>query len=176
MTNIGNQAGKNVMEDIVMPAIVDFPTVIQNTLQEFGPLFANEPECKHFAEYLAGLRIAHKKTVLAINRAFAATIDQSCLNRWITESNGIQYQMLFSGFTFSLRPPSGLRGSSFWFCPDRNVRINQAVAEIGWSYCAQSPPPLMSGESASAWPSGGPSLLRRHRAGGSPLGAPLQHG
>lgn len=85
--NTGNQVGKNVMEDIDMPAIVDFPTVVQNALKEFGPLFANEPERKHFAEYLTGLMIAHKKNVSAINREFAATTDQSCLNRWITEAN-----------------------------------------------------------------------------------------
>ena len=82
-----DQVGKDVMEDIAMPAIVDFPTVVKNALQEFGPVFANEPERKHFAEYLTGLMIAHKKNVSAINREFAATTDQSCLNRWITQSN-----------------------------------------------------------------------------------------
>jgi hypothetical protein len=86
-TNIEDQVGKNIMEDIAMPAIVDFPTVVQNALQEFGPVFANEPERKHFAEYLTGLMIAHKKNVSAINREFAATTDQSCLNRWITQSD-----------------------------------------------------------------------------------------
>ena len=86
-TNIGNQVGNDIREDIIMPAIVDFPTVVQNAVNEFGPLFANEPERKHFAEYLTGLMIAHKKNVSAINREFAATTDQSCLNRWITEAN-----------------------------------------------------------------------------------------
>jgi len=86
-TIIEDQVGKYIMEDIVMPAIVDFPTVVQNALQEFGPVFANEPERKHFAEYLTGLMIAHKKNVSAINREFAAITDQSCLNRWITQSN-----------------------------------------------------------------------------------------
>ena len=83
-TNIDSQVGKNIMEDMTMPAIVDFPTVVKNALQEFGPLFANEPERKHFAEYLTGLMMAHKKNVSAINREFAVTTDQSCLNRWIT--------------------------------------------------------------------------------------------
>jgi hypothetical protein len=82
-----DQVGKDVMEDIAMPAIVDFPTVVKDALQEFGPVFANKPERKHFAEYLTGLMIAHKKNVSAINREFAATTDQSCLNRWITQSN-----------------------------------------------------------------------------------------
>ena len=84
-TNIGNHVGENIMEDMTMPAIVDFPTVVKKALKEFGPLFANEPERKHFAEYLTGLMMAHKKNVSAINREFAVTTDQSCLNRWITE-------------------------------------------------------------------------------------------
>ena len=84
-TNIDSHVGKNIMEDMTMPAIVNFPTIVKNALQEFGPLFANEPERKHFAEYLTGLMMAHKKNVSAINREFAVTTDQSCLNRWITE-------------------------------------------------------------------------------------------
>jgi hypothetical protein len=74
------------MEDSIMPAIVEFPSVVKEALEEFGPFFANEPERKHFAEYLTGLLIAHKKNVSAINREFAITTDQSCLNRWITEA------------------------------------------------------------------------------------------
>jgi hypothetical protein len=43
--------------------------------------FANTPERRHFAEYLTGLFIAERKTVSGINREFAVTTDQSCLNR-----------------------------------------------------------------------------------------------
>jgi len=68
-----------------MPAIVEFPTVVKEALEEFGSFFANEPERQHFAEYLTGLFVARKKNVSAINREFALTTDQSCLNRWITE-------------------------------------------------------------------------------------------
>src|SRR6266540_5510168 len=68
-----------------MPAIVEFPTVVQDLLTQYADLFANEPERQHFAEYLTGLFIAERKTVSAINREFAVTTDQSCLNRWITE-------------------------------------------------------------------------------------------
>lgn len=74
-----------IMEDPVMPAIVDFPTVVKNALAEFRDLFANEPERVHFAEYLTGLLVADRKNVSAINRQFAVTTDQSCLNRWLTE-------------------------------------------------------------------------------------------
>jgi len=73
------------MENIVMPAIIQFPKVVEEALEKFGHLFANEPERNHFAEYLTGLMIAHKKNVSAINHEFAMTTDQSCLNRWITE-------------------------------------------------------------------------------------------
>lgn len=68
-----------------MPAIVEFPTVVQDLLAQYGNLFANEPERRHFAEYLTGLFIAEHKTVSGINREFAVTTDQSCLNRFLTE-------------------------------------------------------------------------------------------
>jgi DDE superfamily endonuclease len=68
-----------------MPAIVDFPTVVQEALAIFGDLFETEPARRHFAEYLTGLMVAENKTVSGINREFALTTDQSCLNRWLTE-------------------------------------------------------------------------------------------
>lgn len=68
-----------------MPAIVEFPTVVKEAVSQFGSLFANEPERVHFAEYLTGLLVAGRKNISAINREFAVTTDQSCLNRWLTE-------------------------------------------------------------------------------------------
>lgn len=68
-----------------MPGIVEFPTIVQQAAQQFGAIFANEPERRHFAEYLTGLLVAAKKNVSGINAEFASTTDQSCLNRWITE-------------------------------------------------------------------------------------------
>jgi hypothetical protein len=67
-----------------MPAIIEFPTLVQAAVEQFGTVFANAPERRHFAEYLTGL-VAEKKTVSGINAEFAQTTDQSCLNRWITE-------------------------------------------------------------------------------------------
>ncbi len=84
-TTIDSRKHYRITEDSLMPAIVEFPTVVKEALEEFGPAFANEPERRHFAEYLTGLMIANKKNVSAINREFAMTTDQSCLNRWITE-------------------------------------------------------------------------------------------
>jgi hypothetical protein len=74
-----------IKEDLAMPAIVEYPTVVKEALGVFGPFFANEPERRHFAEYLTGLFIAQRKNVSAINREFAKRTDQSCLNRWVTE-------------------------------------------------------------------------------------------
>jgi hypothetical protein len=68
-----------------MPAIIEFPTIVQQAVKEFGVVFANEPERRHFAEYLTGLFVAERKSVSGINSEFAVTTDQSCLNRWITE-------------------------------------------------------------------------------------------
>jgi hypothetical protein len=55
-------------------------------MNQYEQLFANEPELKHFAEYLTGLLVAQRKTVLGINSEFTVTTDQSCLNRWLTEA------------------------------------------------------------------------------------------
>jgi DDE superfamily endonuclease len=64
---------------------VDFPTIVQEALALFGDLFNTEPARRHFAEYLTGLIVAENKTISGINREFALTTDQSCLNRWLTE-------------------------------------------------------------------------------------------
>jgi hypothetical protein len=58
---------------------------VQEALVIFGELFDTEPARRHFAEYLTGLIVAENKTVSGINREFALTTDQSCLNRWLTE-------------------------------------------------------------------------------------------
>jgi hypothetical protein len=68
-----------------MPAIVEFPTIVQDAIRRYGDFFANEPERKHFGEYLTGLLIAERKSVRGINGEFVDTSDQSCLNRWMTE-------------------------------------------------------------------------------------------
>ena len=69
-----------------MPGIVEFPQVVQEALTQYGNLFANECQRRHFAEYLTGLMVAERKTVLGINREFADTTDQSCLNRFLTDA------------------------------------------------------------------------------------------
>ena len=70
-----------------MPGIVEFPSIVEAARKQFAEVFANEPERRHFAEYLTGLLIAERKNVSGINAEFAQTTDQSCLNRWITQAN-----------------------------------------------------------------------------------------
>jgi len=70
-----------------MAGIVEFPQVVEEALRDFGDLLPNEPQRRHFAEYLTGLYVAARKNVSAINREFAAAGDQSCLNRFLTEAS-----------------------------------------------------------------------------------------
>ena len=65
-----------------MPGIVEFPRLVQDALAQYGDLFANECQRRHFAEYLTGLIVAERKTVLGIHDEFARITDQSCLNRY----------------------------------------------------------------------------------------------
>jgi hypothetical protein len=69
-----------------MPAIVALPQVVEELLVQFGDFFPNEPARIHFAEYVTGLLVAERKTVSGIAREFADAPDQSCLNRFLTES------------------------------------------------------------------------------------------
>jgi hypothetical protein len=69
--------------DRIMPAIVEFPRVVAEALERFGDLFANQPQRRHFAEYLTGLMIAKNKSVSGINSEFPDATDQSCLNRFM---------------------------------------------------------------------------------------------
>ena len=68
-----------------MPGIIEFPKVVQDALDQYGDLFANQCQRRHLAEYLTGLIVAQRKTVLGIHDEFAQTTDQSCLNRFMTE-------------------------------------------------------------------------------------------
>lgn len=68
-----------------MAGIIDYPQVVQEALRDFGDLFPNEPQRRHFADYLTGLFVAQRKNVSAITRELARATDQSCLNRHLTE-------------------------------------------------------------------------------------------
>ena len=77
----------------VMAAIIDFPQVVQEALHDFGDLLPNEPQRRHFAEYLTGLFVAERKNSSGINREFAQTTDQSCLNRYLTAADWDVHQV-----------------------------------------------------------------------------------
>ena len=68
-----------------MPAILEIPQVVEDSVEKFADLFANHPQRRHFAEYLTGLMVANNKTVSGIQAEFVDTTDQSCLNRFLTE-------------------------------------------------------------------------------------------
>lgn len=68
-----------------MPAILEIPQVVEDSLEKFADLFANGPQRRHLAEYLTGLMVANNKTVSGIQAEFVDTTDQSCLNRFLTE-------------------------------------------------------------------------------------------
>jgi DDE superfamily endonuclease len=68
-----------------MPGIIAFPHIVQEAVRDFYSLFANDPQRRHFAEYLTGLFVADHKTVLGIHDEFAQITDQSCLNRFLTD-------------------------------------------------------------------------------------------
>ena len=70
-----------------MPAIVEYPRVVAEAMERFADLFPNEPQRRHFAEYLTGLITAKNKTVTGINAEFVDTTDQSCLNRFVTAAD-----------------------------------------------------------------------------------------
>jgi hypothetical protein len=67
-----------------MPAIVEHPVVVQQAVRNFGHLFSNEPERRHFATSPACLS-PRGRPFAGINSEFAVTTDQSCLNRWLNE-------------------------------------------------------------------------------------------
>jgi len=139
--NIDSRTCYKIMEDITMPAIVQFPKVVEEALEKFGSFFANEPERKHFAEYLTGLMIAHKKNVSAINREFAMTTDQSCLNRWVTTTEWDEET--FNQLRLNwLQQSSDTSYSQYGVIPIDNVLIDHSgkyIEDVGyfWDHAEQ---------------------------------------
>ena len=117
-----------------MPGIIEFPQVVQEALSQFGDLFANEPQRRHFAEYLTGLMIAERKSVLGINREFARTADQSCLNRFLTEAEW-DVEALNERRLQGLQKDSGTRYADRGVIAIDNVLIDhhgKLIQDVGW--------------------------------------------
>jgi DDE superfamily endonuclease len=124
-----------------MPAIIEFPTLVQHAVEQFGTVFANEPERRHFAEYLTGLLVAEQKTVSGMNAEFAQTTDQSCLNRWITEVDWDAAQLNEQRLAWLQQDPQ-TRSAPSGVIPIDNPLVDHAgklIADVGyfWDHAEQ---------------------------------------
>ena len=117
-----------------MAGIIDFPTIVQEALEQFGDLLPNEPQRRHFAEYLTGLFVAEHKNVCGINREFAQTTDQSCLNRFLTDADYEVAQINQRRLDF-LQQESSTRYSAQGVIPIDNTltdHCGQLIEDAGW--------------------------------------------
>jgi uncharacterized protein YndB with AHSA1/START domain len=117
-----------------MPGIVEFPQVVQHAVASYGDLFRNECQRRHFAEYLTGLIVAERKTVLGINREFAETTDQSCLNRFLTGA-GWDVQALNQRRLDELQKDPSTRYSDQGVIPIDNTLVGRdglLIPDAGW--------------------------------------------
>jgi hypothetical protein len=117
-----------------MAGIIDFPSVVNEALREFGDLLPNEPQRRHFAEYLTGLFVAERKNVSGINREFAQTTDQSCLNRFLTDAAWDVAQLNQRRLDFLQQDPS-TRYSAQGVIPIDNTLIDhhgEYIQDAGW--------------------------------------------
>lgn len=117
-----------------MAAIIAFPQVVQEAVPVFSDLFPNEPQRRHFAEYLTGLYVAARKSVLGINSEFAATTDQSCLNRFLTDATW-DVQALNQRRLYTLQQEPSTRYSEQGVLPIDNVLIDhhgELIPDAGW--------------------------------------------
>jgi uncharacterized protein YndB with AHSA1/START domain len=117
-----------------MPGIVEFPKLVQDALDYYGDLFGNEGQRRHFAEYLTGLFVADRKTVLSIHGEFAQTTDQSCLNRFLTEAPW-EVQTLNERRLEQLQEDPSTRYSDRGVIPIDNTLIDREgmlIPDAGW--------------------------------------------
>jgi hypothetical protein len=117
-----------------MAGIIDYPQVVQDALRTFGDLLPNEPQRRHFAEYLTGLFVAERKNVTAINREFAQTTDPSCLNRFLTDADWDEQRFNQRRLDFLQETPD-TRYSDQGVIPIDNTLINhygQLIEDAGW--------------------------------------------
>jgi hypothetical protein len=117
-----------------MAGIIDFPQVVQDALRDFADLLPNEPQRRHFAEYLTGLYVAERKHVSGINWEFAQTTDQSCLNRFLTAATWDVKQVNQRRLDGLQQEPS-TRYSEHGVIPIDNTLIDhhgELIADTGW--------------------------------------------
>ena len=117
-----------------MPAIVEYPQVVREAVEEFADLFYGDPQRRHFAEYLTGLMVAANKTVTGINSEFAETTDQSCLNRFLTEAEWSEQLLNERRLEMLQREPT-TRYSDQGVIPVDDTLIDhegQFIKDVGW--------------------------------------------
>jgi hypothetical protein len=117
-----------------MPGIIEFPEIVQRAQEDFGDLFYGEPQRRHFAEYLTGLMVGQRKTVLGISSEFSHGTDQSCLNRFLTavewDENALNERRLEL-----LQQDASTRYSAQGVIAIDNVLIDhegQLIEDVGW--------------------------------------------
>lgn len=119
---------------MIVPGIVEYPQVVEEAVKIFGDLFSCQPQRRHFAEYLTGLMVAERKTVLGINREFARATDQSCLNRFLTEVNWSETELNEHRLQW-LQKDSSTRYSDRGVIALDNVLIDhdgKCIQDAGW--------------------------------------------
>src|SRR5262245_16002191 len=117
-----------------MPGIIEFPKLVQDAMAHYGDLFANQCQRRHFAEYLTGLFVADRKTVLGIHDEFAETTDQSCLNRFLTEAQW-DVEAFNQRRLQELQNDRATRYSDHGVIPIDNTLIDRAgmlIPDAGW--------------------------------------------
>jgi hypothetical protein len=117
-----------------MAGIIAFPKVVEEALEVFEDLLPNEPQRRHFAEYLTGLFVAERKNVSGINREFAQTTDQSCLNRFLTDADWDVQEINRRRLDLLQEDPS-TRYSDQGVIPIDNTLIDhdgQLIDDAGW--------------------------------------------
>jgi hypothetical protein len=117
-----------------MAGIIDFPHVVNDALETFGDLLPNEPQRRHFAEYLTGLFVAERKNVSGIHREFAHTTDQSCLNRFLTDATWDTQEFNRRRLDWLQEDPS-TRYSEQGVIPIDNTLLDHAgqmIDDVGW--------------------------------------------
>ncbi|MBI5354168.1 MAG: IS701 family transposase [Chloroflexi bacterium] len=118
-----------------MPAIVEYPTLVKEALNQYAPIFINDPERRHFAEYLTGLLVAQRKTVSGITSEFAMITDQSCLNRWLGTLTSWDEQQLNERRLDILQQGSDTHYTPQGVIPIDNVLFDhdgKLIEDVGW--------------------------------------------
>jgi hypothetical protein len=117
-----------------MAGIVAFPEVVQQALRDFGDLFANEPQRRHFGEYLTGLYVAARKTITGINAEFAQTTDQSCLNRFIHHDNWEVQALNLRRLDLLQRAPDTRYSEHGTIAIDNTLidHVGTCIEDVGW--------------------------------------------